>query len=452
LAATLSVLAHTHQVPGAQLAVHGGGHTVTVEVGELEHGTGVPVTGDTAFPIGSISKAWTATLAMVLVADGDLELDAPLAEYLPELGDLTGQLTLEQLLSHTSGFASSPETPDLSVLSLSRYVREHCRQQDLIMQPGAGFSYSSRNYTLVGHLIEKITGMDWWEAVESILLRPLGIDPATIARNVQVRSPRPIATGHSANATVGRIRPVQQSLIPAEAPAGALAMSAADLVTLGLMHVGPGFPELLPTSFAERMRQGVACAEPFGLADGWGLGLAVFREGTTSWVGHDGNVNGTSCYLRIDPANGWVVALTTNANTGSYLWEDLHAELGEANLPLGGHRRGILLQTSAEPPMKCVGYYSNGPMEYLVTAGRDGGLYLANGGELIARLGFSHDLVFVLQDLDTGRGLHIGRFLRDPTTQQIERLQIGGRLARRHQPPSVPEARTPAESVGRVSA
>ena len=388
---------------------------------------------------------------MVLVSDGDLELDSPLAEYLPELSDLTGQLTLEQVLSHTSGFASRPEPPE-SVLSLSRYVRDHCRPQDLIMAPGAGFSYSSRNYTLAGHLIEKITGMSWWEAVESILLRPLDIDPATIAAAAPGSSRRPIATGHSANAAVGRIRPVQQSLIPAEAPAGALAMSAADLVTLGLMHLGPGFPELLPASFAERMRQAVPYAEPFGLADGWGLGLAVFREGTTSWVGHDGNVNGTACYLRIDPTNGWVVALTTNANSGSYLWEDLRAELRQVNLPLGGHRRGIQQQTSVEPPLECVGYYSNGPVEYLVTAGADGGLYLANGGEFIARLGFSDDLVFVLQDLATGRGLHMGRFLRDPATQQVENLQIGGRLARRHQPPSVPEARSSAESIGRISA
>ncbi|MGH3672864.1 MAG: serine hydrolase domain-containing protein, partial [Pseudonocardiaceae bacterium] len=275
LAATLDDLTRAHQIPGAQLAVHGAGRTVTVEVGELEHGTEIPVTGNTAFPIGSISKTWTATLAMILVADGDLELDAPLAEHLPELGGLTRQLTLEQVLSHTSGFASSPDAPGLSALSLGRYVREHCRQPDLIMPPGAGFSYSSRNYTLIGHLIEKITGMSWWEAVESILLRPLNIDPATIVGTPRAPSRRPIATGHSANTAIGRTRPVQQSLIASEAPAGALAMSAADLVTLGLMHVPPGFPELLPASYAERMRQAIPCAEPFGLADGWGLGLAV---------------------------------------------------------------------------------------------------------------------------------------------------------------------------------
>lgn len=443
LAETLSALAEKHQVPGAQLAVHRGGATVAVEVGELEHGAGVPVTRETAFPVGSISKVWTATLAMILVADGDLELDAPLDEHLPELDDLVGRLTLRQLLGHTSGFA---DVPELSTLSLRRYVREHCRGQDLVLPPGTGFSYSSRNYVLVGYLIETITGMSWRDAMESILLRPLGVDPAVVEAAVRAPHERPIATGHSVNATLGRTRPVQQSLAPAQAPAGALAMSAVDLVALGLMHVGPGVPELLPAAYAERMREAVPGADPFGLADGWGCGLAVFREGTTDWVGHDGNANGTSCYLRIDPVGGWVVALTTNANTGSDMWEELRAELHHADLPRAAHNRGMSARPPIAAPAGCVGKYSNGPIELLVTVAVDGDLCFAMDGEITARLAFYDDLDFVVRDLASGRGVHIGRFLRDPVTKQVEQLLVFGRLARRHRPPAVPDARSPADS------
>jgi len=445
LAATLSVLVDRHKVPGAQLAVHRGGVTVAIEVGELEHGGGIPVTRETAFPIGSISKVGTATLAMILVADGDLELDAPLDEHLPDLDDLAGRLTLRQLLSHTSGFADVPEP---SILSVRRYVREHCRQEDLVLQPDTGFSYSSRNYVLVGHLIETITGMSWWEAMESILLRPLDIDPAAVVREAG-RAPygRPIATGHSVNPTVGRTRPVQQSLAPAEAAAGALAMSAVDLVALGLMHVGSGFPELLPAAYTERMRRAVPGADPFGLADGWGAGLAVFRDGTIDWVGHDGNANGTSCYLRIDPAGGWVVALTTNANTGSSLWEELRTELRRANLPLAAHGPDMVSRALVAPPVECVGIYSNGPTEYLVTAVDDGGLCLASGGELIARLAFYDDMHFVLQDPISGQRMQVGRFLRDLITKQVEQLQIVGRISQRRRPPTVAAVRSPADSL-----
>nr|MBA2473567.1 beta-lactamase family protein [Pseudonocardiales bacterium] len=137
LSDTLSVLARKHQVPGAQLAIHHGGETVAVEVGELEYGTGHGVTRDAAFPIGSISKTFTATLAMILVADGDLELDAPLGEYVPELGDLGNELTLRQVLSHTGGLAEGPDSVEV-LASIRRYVLDHCRSQNLVLPSGAG--------------------------------------------------------------------------------------------------------------------------------------------------------------------------------------------------------------------------------------------------------------------------------------------------------------------------
>ncbi|MGH8918815.1 MAG: penicillin-binding protein, partial [Actinomycetes bacterium] len=227
---------------------------------------------------------------------------------------------------------------------------------------------------------------------------------------------------------------------------------AVDLVALGRMHVGPGISGLLPAACAEWMRQPVPGADPFGLADGWGAGLAVFSAGATDWVGHDGNANGTACYLRMDPTGGWVVALTSNANTGSALWEQLRTELHQVGLPRGAHRRDISHHENCQhapvaPPVEYAGSYVNGSTEYQVSAGDGGGLYLANGNELIARLAFCDDLVFVLQDLTSGQRLHVGRFLRDPITKQIEQLQVGGRLARRERPSTVPEARSPADSL-----
>ena len=131
LSDTLSMLARKHQVPGAQLAIHQGGETLAIEVGELDHGTGRLVDRDAAFPVGSITKSFTAAVAMILVADGDLELDTPLGEYLPVLGngtdDLGAQLTLRQLLSHTSGLSSGPDSTEVAGASRRRYVLE--RQQ-----------------------------------------------------------------------------------------------------------------------------------------------------------------------------------------------------------------------------------------------------------------------------------------------------------------------------------
>src|SRR5919199_5663571 len=81
--------ARANQVPGAQLAVRTGGRTWTYSFGETEYGGGVRLAPDAKVPIGSITKSFTAALAMVLVSDGDLDLDEPVAEHVPELRRLS---------------------------------------------------------------------------------------------------------------------------------------------------------------------------------------------------------------------------------------------------------------------------------------------------------------------------------------------------------------------------
>jgi CubicO group peptidase (beta-lactamase class C family) len=417
----LSALARKHQVPGAQLAIHHGGETVAVEVGELEYGTGRPVTRDAAFPIGSVSKTFTATVAMILVADGDLELDAPLGEHMPELGDLGNEVTLRQLLSHTAGFAAGPAQEMPTNASIRRYVLDNCCRQNLVLSPGTSFSYSNMGYVLVGHLIEVITGMNWWDAMESILLRPLGIEPTFIAAPGFRSLGRPLAKGHSVNIAMGRTRSVEQSSAFDEAPAGGLAVSAVDLVTLGMTQLDGGVPALLPAAYAAEMRQVALNAEPFSLADGWGLGVAVFGRGSTAWVGHFGGMDGTHCYVLLDPSSGCIVAFTSNADTGGDMWYELADELRRAGLPIKGCSNIEVQGRPTVPPPGCVGSYLNGTMEVLVTATDTGALSIALDGDIAMELIFFEDLNFSV----AGQPAMRGRFLRDPITGEVERIQFG---------------------------
>jgi hypothetical protein len=285
-----------------------------------------------------------------------------------------------------------------------------------------------------------VTGMPWSEAVESILLRPLGIEPVFVNLPGTTPSGRPFATGHSVNIAAGRTRPVRQSGSPGEAPAGALALSAADLVKLGSIHVGAGVPQLLPAADAEQMRKPVAGADPTGLADGWGLGLAVYQQASADWAGHDGNADGTCCYLRINPADGWVIALTTNASTGVGMWEDLLAELAQAGVPIdpvGEPSSGPRLVDFARgcpgavPLSGCAGTYVNGDVEYTVGTSSSGAVHVSLDGDNPVPLTVHDDLTFSLPHPDTGRRMFGGRFVCEPATGQIYGIQVGGRLARK---------------------
>lgn len=453
LTGLLADLATAHRVPGAQLAVHLGDVTYTAETGEAAAGSAIPVTTDTAVPVGSVTKTYTATAAMLLVADGDVEPDEPLREHLPELNGLSRPLTLRQVLSHTGGLPSGPDSAEVATTTARRYVEQHCTDRQLVMPPGTGFSYSNAGYVVAGRLIETVTGMTWAEAVRTLVLRPLGTRPAFLG---EAAPARPAATGHSVHPDTGRVRPVRQVLSAAEAAAGALLAGAADLAALGRAHLAavpraaadggagagaagrdgadrPGTPAgpLLPPGIAEEMRRPVPCADPCGLADGWAPGFALFRRGGTTWFGHDGNAMGTACHLRADPVTGTVVAFTANAGHGTRMWHDLADGLSAVlGMPVPG---GAAWEPGpqAPPPPGCTGAYANGDTLYEVRADAAGGLEVSVDGDPPTSLVCYADLRCALVDPDSGALLPAGRFLTDARTGAVDRLLLTGRMGRR---------------------
>jgi CubicO group peptidase (beta-lactamase class C family) len=422
----LANLAADAGVPGVQFAVHHQGNTWSYEFGEQDRDTGRLLTEDTKIPIGSVTKTFTATLAMMLVSDGDLHLDTPIVEYLPELrrvaGEFGGQLTLRHLLSHTGGLPSDP--PNVPTTSPLRHLLDCLRHPDLVHRPGQAFSYSNTGYVIAGRLVEAATGMSWWEAMEVVLLKQLGRSPHTVFEDHG-----DLASGHAVNPATRRARSVRQSLTPMAAPAGALAASASDLVMLGRLLTGTAPVTLLDPATSTLMRAPVPGAEPFGMADGWGLGLAVYHDGDRTWFGHDGTGDGTACHLRFEPVSGTVVALTTNGSTGFSLWHRLVAELREVGLRIGDYDGFRTLGPRQGGPTEGAGCYRNGDLEYQVREANEG-LHLTVDGEPFAELIPHQGLAFAMRDAASGKFEQTGRFLRDPDGE-IGWLQVGGRLARR---------------------
>ena len=151
----------TFTIPGIQVAWSCDGVADEVMSGDA--------TPDTRFPLGSATKVFTASLALQLVSDGALALDEAIADALP--AGACGEVTLRQLLTHTSGLEDDPVGAEGPCGSPSEYVRACTRE--LLFPAGQHFSYANAGYVVVGHLVERAMEQPWAEGVRSFLLDPL---------------------------------------------------------------------------------------------------------------------------------------------------------------------------------------------------------------------------------------------------------------------------------------
>lgn len=137
-----------------------------------------PITGDSVFVIGSVTKTFTAAIVLQLVQEGRLSLDAEVAALLPGVAVPAG-VTVEQLLHHTSGIADllKPLRPVLD--NYTDHVFTPAEVAAAVgavwWPPGKGWGYSNTNYVLLGMLIERVTGQTFAQALEGRVLKPLGM-------------------------------------------------------------------------------------------------------------------------------------------------------------------------------------------------------------------------------------------------------------------------------------
>ena len=159
----------------------------------------IPMSPESAFRIGSITKMFTATVIVQLAEDGVLTLDDPLALWLPEVADQLPygkQITLRHLLTHTSGlfnvveheaywadlFTEMEIDEDTGAVTLACVQRDphdtlarYVYGKDANFEPGARWSYSNTNYTLLGMVIEAAAEMPLAEAYRTHIYEPLGM-------------------------------------------------------------------------------------------------------------------------------------------------------------------------------------------------------------------------------------------------------------------------------------
>ncbi|WP_433225259.1 serine hydrolase domain-containing protein [Microtetraspora malaysiensis] len=304
LRARLDELAREHGITGAAIAVAAGERTAEAATGLLNARTGRPATTDSLFQIGSIAKAWTATLILQLVGEGRLDLDQTAQSALPELV-LPEPVTIRQLLAHTGGFEGDVFVDtgrgDDAIEKLVALLKDVPR----LAPPGAVWSYNNAGYVVLGRIVEVLRGVPYNTALRTHLIAPLGLTHAATCADEAIL--HDTAVGHADGEPV----PVW-SLMRSNDPAGAsLAMRAGDLLAFARAHMR-GDPAVLPASTARLMREPQVALPDLGRPGHWGLGWELPRWTGGTVAGHDGSTPGQAATLRLVPDAGVAVALLTN--------------------------------------------------------------------------------------------------------------------------------------------
>ncbi|WP_051933508.1 serine hydrolase [Massilia sp. BSC265] len=295
------------ELPGvAALVVKDGRPVLRKAYGMANLELGVPIRPDHVFRIGSTTKLFTATAVMLLVDEGRLALDAPVKRYLPEAPPHWDKVTIEHLLSHTSGI------PNLSMDS--GYYRttarlEHTleelvapvRDRPLDFAPGTKFAYNNTGYNLLGMVIEKVSGEGFFAFLDRRIIQPLGL------KHTREGSDQQLIPGLVSGYRGDKQRGPAPAMLLANSnlhAAGGLVSTVDDLAAFML---GLQSGKLVSPKGVQRMN--TEHLLPDGKATGYGLGTWLRKLNGKRLVGHGGYILNFYSQLEMDIDSG-IVAVT----------------------------------------------------------------------------------------------------------------------------------------------
>ncbi|MCX2179136.1 beta-lactamase family protein [Streptomyces sp. SKN60] len=264
---------------------------------------------ETQYRIGSITKVFTAVLVMRLRDEGLLSLEDPLEKHLPGTG--VGEVTIAQLLGHTSGLAAETPSPwwERTPGALRPELSDVLGERPMLHPVGRLHHYSNPGYTLLGSLVEAVRGVSWEEALRTEILEPLGLDRTT------AQPVAPHAGGFAVHpwADVMMAEPAQD--LGVMAPAGQLWSTVGDLCRFGVF-LAEGDDRVLSAASVAEMRVPSAPAASADGKMGYGLGLQLVYSERGTLFGHTGSLPGFVAGLWVSVEHGMVAAALANATSG----------------------------------------------------------------------------------------------------------------------------------------
>lgn len=280
------------------------GKVLTRQVhGMADRERGIAITPETRFRIGSMNKMFTAVAVMQFVEAGKVSLDDPIGKFLPEYPnrDAATRVTIRHLLTHTGG------TGDIfpEYVEKKDQLRSHqdfltmFGARPLLFEPGSTERYSNYGFVLLGHIIERVSGVDYYDHVNARVFGPAGMQ----------RTDSPAGTPSGADRAIGYV-PQGATLVPntSTLPWRGTAAGGGYSTVDDLLR----FATALQNGTLLSAKSVALMSTPHRVGSAHGLGFLIAGTVAAPAVGHSGGAPGMNGELRMFPATGHVFVALSN--------------------------------------------------------------------------------------------------------------------------------------------
>jgi len=295
------------RVPGIALVIVKDGKpikTAAYGLANLEHN--VPVKPETVFEIGSITKQFTAAGILLLAQEGKLSVDDKIGTRLANIPDAWTNVTIRHLLTHTSGIKSYTGLSGFELtkrLTQSQFIRAMGRQP-MEFAPGQSWKYCNTGFSLLGYIIENVSGQSYWDFLSERIFQPLGMHATTNRLPSLVIPNRAAGYEQTNHVHINRDYDLTEVF-----SAGAIASTVGDLAKWNTSLDGE---TILTAASKEQMWT------PAKLNDGkptkYGLGWYVDTVEGHKNIGHGGSTSGFSATLQRFPDDQLAIIILTNTD------------------------------------------------------------------------------------------------------------------------------------------
>jgi CubicO group peptidase (beta-lactamase class C family) len=313
------------QVPGVSIGIWHRGKEYAEGFGitSVEHP--LPVTADTLFQTGSISKTFTATMIMKLVEDEKMDLDAPVKKYIPDFEvqdkDVVESVTVRHLLTHMGGwvgdyfndFGNGDDALDKMVKDIAKLPQ---------VQPlGTIWSYNNTGFNVASRIIEIVTKKPYEQAAQEMVFDPLGLKMSFFYPNDLLFTHR-FVVGHQKvkdkrSSPVGRVQVARPWAIGrAGNGVGGVVSTVRDLLKYARFHMSTGMRNVISGKSLKAMRVQQVDAGPRG---GMGITWFIRKVGDLTIYAHGGATNGQQAYFFFIPEKDFALAILTNSDDGGII-------------------------------------------------------------------------------------------------------------------------------------